>query len=429
MNRPAAVRHRSARRRTATESEVEPAPIEVPRALWPLSVLSLGMPLLFLLGVHALVWVVPAVVFGADLLRRRGLRLPLGGGFLLALLGWAALSGLQLRGVPALALFGYRTALLASVVATFLWLCAVPRSEVPDVAVIRVIAWIWPVLIVFGYVALAFPDLSMPSPFQRALPGALTSHEFLIDLTSIRFSELQEFLGFPVPRPAAPFAYANEWGGAVALTTPFFVLDRIVGQSAQRRRGGWLLLGLGVVPIVMSLNRGLWTALGVMVLYVALRRATRGDLRSAVGLVAGAAVVAVAVAASPFGTLIQDRIEGAEASNESRASVSAEAVSEAMKSPLLGHAAPRSVEEGPPLGTHGLAWYLLFAHGFVGLGLYLAWLTGVLRRGLARTDPTGMWLATVPIVTVALMPIYGLLPQVLLTAVAAALLWRLHHAT
>src|SRR3546814_11877583 len=94
-------------------------------------------------------------------------------------------------------------------------------------------------MIAFGYAALAFPRLDTGSLLQRLVPGSIGGEVFFQDLTSIRFAELKGFLGYPVPRPAAPFPYTNGGGSALALVTPFFPLHRLLGQpvSAERRIG------------------------------------------------------------------------------------------------------------------------------------------------------------------------------------------------
>src|SRR3546814_13850632 len=66
----------------------------------------------------------------------------------------------------------------------------------------------------------------------------------------------------------------------------------------------------------------------------------------------------------------------------------------------------------------------MFCHGFVGAGLFLGWLGGVVRRAIDLTTPQGMWLASVPLLAVVQLPIYGLLPPVVLLGVGAALGWR-----
>jgi hypothetical protein len=404
--------------------------VPIPIQLWPLVALSVGLPPLYLLGLASFAWALPGVAFGAALLLRKGVKVPRGGGILLALVVWTAVSGIQLHGITTLALFGYRWSLFLSLAMAYIWVCNVPRDEVSDAAIIRVVGWTWPVLVAFAGLALLLPDVSSPSVLLRTLPAGLANHQLMVDLSSLRFAEIQRFLGYPVPRPSAPFAYANTWGSALALTLPFFVLDRVVGQSRARRATGVLVLALAVVPIVVSLNRGLWLSGAAAVAYVAIRRALSGDLRTFVRFAAAAAVAVALVLASPLGGLISDRFERAADSNESRESVAYESLKRGAESPLLGFGAPQLTDDAPvPVGSHGLLWYLVYAHGFVAAGLFLAWLLGALRRGLALTTDQGMWLTTVLVMTLIQILIYDMLPHVVLLGVAAGLLWRSRRLT
>lgn len=415
-----------ARALTTAADARHPAPgrVQIPSSLWPLAALSFGLPPLYLLGLASVSWALPGIVFGGALLRQRGVRYARGSGLLLALVLWIGLTGVQLRGLPSLALFGYRWSLFVSLAITFVWICHVGRDAVPDEAIIRVVAWMWPVLMGFGYMAILMPRVSVPTPFLRVLPGGLASHSFIVDIASIRFAELQGFLGYPVPRPSAPFAYANSWGSAAALTFPFFVLDRFIGQPPARRRTGMVLLIAGLIPSVVSLNRGLWLSCGLALAYVAGRRALTGDLRTFVRLIAAMVLAVVIVLASPLGSLVNDRIEGAEDSNESRTSVARSAVVSSFESPLLGHGAPGQGDEAVFVGTHGLLWYLMYSHGLIAAALFLAWLVGRLRVGLTLTTPMGLWMTAVLVMTLLQMTVYTMHPHVTVVGVAAALVWR-----
>src|SRR3546814_35194 len=86
------------------------------------------------------------------------------------------------------------------------------------------------------------------------------------------------------------------------------------------------MLAVGLVPIVVSLNRGLWISCGVAIAYVVVRRGAQGDWRSAATLVAATTVIVTIVALSPLGSLVTDRVEGAERSNASRSSVATAAI-------------------------------------------------------------------------------------------------------
>ena len=78
----------------------------------------------------------------------------------------------------------------------------------------------------------------------------------------------------------------------------------------------------------------------------------------------------------------------------------------------------------PPVGTHGLIWYLMFVHGFVGMALFLGWLgLEVLRSGRVRTAD-GWWSHLALVIGLVQVPFYGLLPQVVLLGIAAGLSHR-----
>ena len=399
-------------------------PSVVPADLWPIALCTVGVAPLFFVGASALAWSVPAVVLGASLLRDRTARVPVGGGALIALLAWMALSGLQLRSVPGIALFVYRTSTFASMAAVFIWLCHVSTAAVPSRTIIRVVAWGFPVLVAFGYLAILWPTLSLPSPVQQVLPGSLATDEFVRDLTTIRFAELQRFVGYPVPRVAAPFPYANGWGAAMAVTLPFWIVDRCVLADRGRRAGGFLGLAIGVVPIVVSLNRGLWLGIGITVLYVAVRRFQAGDRRTAVRVPLAAIFVALFVWVTPLGDLVADRFEKSDDSNAARENVASEAFTASQRSPLLGHGAPGRAETGPSVGTHGLWWYLMYCHGFVGAALFATWLFGAIRRAVRVRDQAAVWLTGSLLAVPVLGLVYGLLPQVVLVGVLAGVLRR-----
>ena len=68
------------------------------------------------------------------------------------------------------------------------------------------------------------------------------------------FAQVQDFLGYPLGRPTAPFLYTNDWGGVYALTIPFFILGWLQSRKASRRSAALLILGISLVPAFLSLN-------------------------------------------------------------------------------------------------------------------------------------------------------------------------------
>ncbi len=141
----------------------------------------------------------------------------------------------------------------------------------------------------------------------------------------------------------------------------------------------------------------------------------------------------MALVATPVGTLVQDRLNnaGTERSNASRSDLYHLAFEGAKESPLIGHGTPEratgALSTLPPVGTHGMLWYLMYVHGFVGLGLFLAWLgSEVLSTGRVRNSIT-WWAHLSLVIALVEVPFYGLLPQVVLFGVAAGLAHREDH--
>jgi hypothetical protein len=385
------------------------------------------MPLAFVLGIHGFVWAVPGVVLGARILSDRSTTFPRSTIPLLAFLGWILLSAAMISSGPGYLLFGFRWLLFAGALTTLVWLANVPEARVPSELIVNWMAALWIFLILCGYLGVLFPLFVAKSPFQLAL-GPLGDVGFVDELSRWRFAETQGFLGYQLPRPSAPFNATNGWGAAVGILTPFFLQSWILQPDRTRRRWGYLIGLAGVYPILMSVNRGLWVSLGVALVYFAARKALRGKLGPM--LVLGGTLLAVTalLVVTPAGQLVADKLDKSDRSNDSRGNLYELAFEGAQESPLIGNGAPRRAEgapEGmPPVGTHGMLWYLMFVHGFVGMALFLGWLGGeVFRSGRVRTAD-GWWAHLALVIGLVQVPFYGLLPQVVLFGIAAGLSHR-----
>jgi hypothetical protein len=412
----------------------DPVPRRVQRTLrptkatWPIWAMTAGMPLAFILGVQGVVWCLPGIVLGARILSDRNVRFPRSTIPLILFLGWAILSITMVGGGSGILLFGYRWLLWAGALTTLVWLVNVPDSRVPSIQIIDWLAALWICLVVFGYLGVLFPEFVQRSPFQLAL-GPLGRVGFVDELTRWRFAETQSALtGSPLPRPSAPFNATNGWGAAIGILTPFFIRSWIVQPDLRRRRIGYVIGLAGVVPIVLSVNRGLWISLAVGLVYYAARKALRGKLGPFFVLIGTLIAVTLMLVVTPAGKLVQDKIDNAGKSNESRSNLYEEAFQGAKESPLIGNGAPQHAEGAdpklPPIGTHGMLWYLMFVHGFVGMALFLTWLGGeVLRSGRVRTAD-GWWTHLSLVIGLVQVPFYGLLPQVVLFGIAAGLSHR-----
>jgi hypothetical protein len=378
------------------------------------------------LGVHGLSWMLPGAVFGLRILSHRGTRFPLSSLPLAVLVCWIPLS-ISVLPPSGLPLFTYRWLLWVGCLAVFVWLVNVDERVVPSHRIVDWLAALWITLVAFGYLATVLPDLATRSPLGLVL-GPLGDVEFVARLTEWRFAETQEFLGYPVPRPAAPFGSSNAWGSAMGILTPYFLTSWVVGVPAARRRKGLLIGLVAVYPIVVSVNRGLWLSLIVGAVYFAARRALHGRFTALALLMAGVLAVAALLVVTPAGGLVTDRLDKSERSNSARSSLYERAWQGALDSPLVGHGAPvyaTDLPEGtPPVGTHGLIWYLMFIHGFLALALFLVWLAiEVFRSGRLRT-PLSWWVHLSLIATVVQMPYYGLMPHLVIVGASVGLAHR-----
>lgn len=396
------------------------------RAAWPIWLITVGTAPAMLFGLHGLAWTLPAVVFGTRMLAHRETLYSWSSVPLIGLVLWIPLSisVIPPSGIP---LFTYRWLLFAGCLTTFVWLVNVSEEAVPSERIVRWLAGLWITLVVFGYLATIFPSLIMASPLGVAL-GPVGNIEFVARITEWRFSETHQFMGYPVPRPAAPFGSANSWGSAMGILTPFFVYSWIVHASPRRRRVGVILGLIGIYPILVSVNRGLWLSLIVGSAYFAARKAIRGRFGALAVLMAGVVVLAALFVITPAGGLVTDRLDNSEKSNSARSSLYERAWQGAQESPLVGNGAPVYAEdlpEGtPPVGTHGLIWYLMFIHGFVALAFFMVWLAiEVFRSGLL-TSQLSWWIHLSLVATVVQMPYYGLLPHLVLVGIAVGLAHR-----
>jgi O-antigen ligase len=395
---------------------------------WPVLLITVWMPLAYVLGLSAVVWILPVFAFGIPLLLRPTLRVP---GMVLplaALAAWIPLSALELPDVGGVPVFVYRWLLWVSAVAVLLWLCNTSPERVPTRRIVDMLAALWIVLVVFGYLAILAPTFTTPSLAQKLLPEGLLANSFIYDLTVIRFAELQVFLTGTVPRPAAPMAYTNGWGSTLGLLTPFFILSWLTTGSQLRRLVGWILAAAAIVPIAVSTNRGMWLSIAIALVYFAFRRMLQADIRPMfVVAVIGAMAIAL-VLFTPLDSFVTARLNNSEASNQTRENVYKEAYAGALESPILGHGAPEPTEDGgPPIGTHGLVWFVMFSFGFPGLVLLFAALAALfVSTALART-PTALWAHIVILICITQVAYYGLLPQIVLLGFAAGICWRENH--
>jgi O-antigen ligase len=382
-------------------------------------------PLLWLVGVFRFVWPVVAFFFLLALIRRGDVMFPRGFGIWLLLVVWAPLSALQVRGADSGFILVNQLSLLFAATVVFLYVFNSSHRTLPDSAIIDALTLFWAALVVTGVITMIFPSVSYHSPFERLLPASVVAHPFVHDLVHVRFAQVQSFLGYPVGRPSPFFTFTNAWGGGVALLTPIVFAALAQTQSLLRRRVIWILLAVSVIPIVVSLNRGVWLALALAMAYAAVRFALAQRLHALAALVALVSVLAAVFFLTPLGALVSDRLASSH-SNEGRAAVYREAADRARESPLIGYGGPIPAQEsnGPPVGTHSELFFLTISYGIPAAVLFLGWFGLTFVRTAREVSGPRFWAHVAILVCLMEAPYYLLEMHLSVAMIIAAFLWR-----
>jgi hypothetical protein len=418
---------------------------------WPLVALFAGMPLWWLLGLQEFAFLIFSVPMLLHLVRQRQIRVPQGFGTWLLFLVWLV-SGVFVLQVDAPgAVPGNSSARYVTFAYRALWyLCATvallyvgnTRKTLPTRRITRALSYLFLVLVGGGLLGVFLPHLQFPSVLEMLLPHGLASNGFVRSLIHPATAQIQDFLGYAEPRPSAPFTFTNEWGLAIACTMPFLVLEWFRRDAGWRRWAAPAVLALAAIPIVSSLNRGMWLALIASGLFVAVRLALIGRGRALLTLLVCLALGGGLVAVSPLGSLITDRIHTPH-SNQGRTNLGTLTAESALSgSPVIGFGSTRDVQGNfvsiaagataqcpkcspPPLGTQGQLWLLLFATGLVGTLLYLGFMLIQAWAHIRLTSPTAIAGLCVLVCQFVTMPVYGAVgPGLFLGMIAVGLLWR-----
>jgi O-antigen ligase len=246
----------------------------------------------------------------------------------------------------------------------------------------------------------------------------------------LQVAEVQRFLGFEEGRPQTFFAYTNAWGSTCAMLTPIALAALAAKPGRVWGRVLKVTLGLSVVPIIFSLNRGLWLSLGFGFAYAAVRFGALRDVQRVMRVIGAVVVVGVVIAFSPLGGLVSGRFTH-QTGDTSRLARDQAAQSQIAASPVLGYGAPQQntavTHTQKSVGTESEIFMLLYSHGVPALFLYGAWMAyTILRTAKARTrdSPAIFWVHVALIVAFVQSPYYELTERMPFMLVFAALLYR-----
>ncbi|SDI84385.1 hypothetical protein [Nonomuraea jiangxiensis] len=414
---------------------------------WPIGALLVGYPLWWALGFGGLSVIVLAVPMAVVLWRRRPVRVPRGLGLWALLLAGYLVSALMLGESPPGTygdlgpgrMIGYvmRLALYVAVLVMVLYLGNLTERELPQLRLVRMLGVLFVTTVAGGLLGVFFPGFAFTSPVELLLPDWLAGNSFVQNLIHPTAAQTQKVLGFSLPRPEAPFEWANAWGSNVSVLVVWFVVGWWVYGGRRQKVFVAVSLALAAIPVVYSLNRGLWIGLGLAVLYLIVRVGGR----TRVVLCGAVAVGALAFALSPLASLVTQRLDKPH-SNDIRAFTVTATLAAATHSPVIGYGNTRNALgnhrtittgrtqwcEGcghPPLGSDGQLWLLIITQGFTGAALYVAFFLGAIRRHWRDRSPVGLAGVLVMGLVLLYMFVYdGLVTPLSLYLISFALLWR-----
>jgi polysaccharide biosynthesis protein PslJ len=415
-----------------------------------LTVAILGFPIFWALGLSEFVWIIVALPMAYRLwLRPQRIRVPPFFGLWMAFLVWVIAGGFMIgQHLPGTLAtsggyigWGLRVANLLADTVVLLYVGNLRESDMPTSKIVRLLGVFFCITVAGGLLGTFLGGFSFSSPFELILPHGIRANYFVHQLIHPGFAQVQDILGKTSPRPKAPFAYTNYWGNDVALLLIWFVVAGWIRGSRRARVYTALTLVIAAVPIIYSLNRGVWIGLGLSLLFLAFQLARRGRL-GLIGAILGIVAVATLLfTVTPLKSVVDARLSHPQ-SNTIRGSLDGAAFDAAVRSPIVGWGTTRSVLGSPtsiaigktsscqtcgnaPIGSTGELWTLLIANGFVGAGLYLGF---ILLAGFRyRHDRTPEGVAARLILYLA--PFYALFYSAETTALAITfislgLLWR-----
>ena len=378
---------------------------------WPVTVLLAGYPLWWALGLGDYIWILLAIPMAARLYAwsaagNRKIRVPPGFALwllflLVVVVGAAALSakapGTLTSPVSNRVIsYGVRFVGYLGDTVLLLFVGNLTERELPRARLAWLLGLVGLYTIAGGLLGTVYSHLHFTAPLAAIVPNRLQAgNQVLQAQLHPAFAQLQSVLG-SAGRPDAPFAYTNIWGNCVALLLPWLIARWWFHGTRRQRLIALAGSVIAVVPIIYSLDRGLWLGLIFAVVYIAVRLAATGRLAVLGGLIAALAIAGILIGATPLQSMISSRLANG-ASDSRRGSLSITSVQDALASPIVGFGDTRhqlgsvqSVSVGRSakcptcgngtIGGNGQLWLLFICNGFLGAALYI----GFFAYGVAR---------------------------------------------
>ena len=429
----------------------ERKPLTLPA--WPVASILALYPLWWALGLGVLIFAVMAVPMLFLLLRRRAagrpILLPPGFAwwalFLAAVVVSVGALGADPPGTIAehatdrLPAVAYKLIMYVALTVLMLYAGNLTDVELSRARLVKYLGWLFVVTVAGGFLGMVAGHFAFTSPVEMLLPHGVRGRGFVQSLVHPYAAQIMDLVGGDKPRPAAPWGYTNTWGNNFCLLAGWLVVA--ARHSGRARFWAVVCLLLSIVPAVVSLNRGLWIGLGLLVVHVAARYVLAGKLWIVGAVTVAAALLAIALVATPLGGVVSARLDNGK-SNGVRSFLVDRALDGLAGSPIIGYGGTRTTAGGRQsiavgesagcercgnftVGGNGQLWQLLYSHGATGTAGYLGFFTYGLWR--FRRDRSAIGIAgSAAIVTsyAAMLWYNALVTPLAFLFLAYALLWR-----
>lgn len=434
-------------------AEAAPRKMALLRPGWPLTATLAGFPIWWVLGISNFIGHIAAIVMILELARMRRIRLPRTIGVWLLFLLWVVAGVLVLQVAAPFAVpstssdryftFAYRFGWYLAGTVALLYIGNM-RDLLSSTRIARAAAAMFITIVAGGWLGVLAPNAGFQSLMEILLPARVASNEFVSFLIHPQIVQNYAQAVAEYARPSAPFGFANIWGLNFASFLPFFLFAWFGRDAGWRRKLGPLVLLLALVPAVLSLNRGMWLAVGAMAVVVGVRSALRGHIRSLAVLASGMVLALGLVLVTPLGSQVVNRLENPQ-SAQTRSKVAYTTLASVLEgSPVIGFGSTRdpanafySVAGGdspncpecapPALGTQGHLWLVLYSQGVVGIALFLWFLGAWLIRGLRLSSGVATASSCLLVAQFVTLLVYDSLGIATFGALmAVGLIWREH---
>lgn len=427
-------------------------PVALPA--WPVAALLALYPLWWALGLGVLIFPILALPMVVLLLRRRfagrPILLPPGIAWWLLFLAAVVISigvlGVDPPGtVPEhasarMVAVVYKLGMYLALTVLLIYAGNLTEEELPRRRLVRLLGGLFVVTVAGGLLGIVAGKFQFTSPVEWLLPASLRDKSFVQSLVHPYAAQIMDIVGGHKPRPAAPWGYTNTWGNNFCLLVGWLVVGAWSGGT-KRKAFAVLCLLVSIVPAVVSLNRGLWIGLGLLIGYVAVRYVLMGKVWILGAVAVAGAALMLALVASPLGGVVSARLDNGK-SNGVRSYLIDKAVTGVAGSPIVGYGGTRNTRGGRQsitvgesagcercgnftIGGNGQLWQVLYSHGIAGTAGYLGFFAYGLWRFRRDRSAIGIAGSAAIVTSFSAMLWYNtLVTPLAFMFLAFALLWR-----